>query len=128
MVLGWSHSQIQPSEHRLRQTCCSIPSPETVFSRKNDKKPVKKTGTMSRERKMRSRGTHPAGTVPESPGTSQPSSGKGAGASAAGPGVGEGAACCPEPLQPPRTSEVCGHRATGKLGVALGTSPLPVAR
>lgn len=113
MVWGRSRGQIQPPEQGLMQACCSIPSPETVFSRENDKKPVKKTGTMSRERKKRSRGTQPAGTAPESPWISQPSSTEGAGAAAADPGVGEGVACCCEPPQPPRTSETCGDHATG---------------
>jgi len=36
-----------------------------VFSRKKDKKPVKKTGITSRERKRRSKGTQPGVTEPD---------------------------------------------------------------
>jgi len=50
---------------RPRCSTQSIPLPETVFSRKKDKKPVKKTGITSRERKRRSKGTQPGVTEPD---------------------------------------------------------------
>lgn len=62
------HSASRSREQGLTGLHCSIqsiPLPETVFSRKKDKKPVKKTGITSRERKRRSKGTQPGVTGPD---------------------------------------------------------------
>lgn len=95
-----------------------------MFSRKNDKKPVKKTGAISSERKRRSSGTQPARTVSESARRSQPSQGKGVQAAMAESGIEDVAACHHDLTQPSRTLEMCGHHAMGlKALPCLGNVP-----